>query len=142
MPREARKKGKLAAKSGARTLFLEEKFLYNNVINKYRDRKEDIMEKFLDLYERYALEGIGLVMILVLILVCIEIHRVNKIKKQMDRVIDKVASYVDAILKEDEPSKMQEIQKEEKKQNESTGRGTKEEAQTRLINSVLEEIFP
>ena len=100
------------------------------------------MEKFLDLYERYALEGIGLVMILVLILVCVEIHKINKIKKQMDTVIDKVAAYVDAILQEDEPSKMQEIQKEEKKQNESTGRGTKEEAQTRLINSVLEEIFP
>ena len=137
-----RNKGKLAAKSRVRTLFLKEKFLYNSVINKYRDRKEDIMEKFLDLYERYALAGIGLAMILVLFLLCVEIHRVNKIKKQMDKVINKVISYVDAILQEDEPSKMQEIGSEKKEDKQIEPKSSKEEVQTRLINEVLEEIFP
>lgn len=100
------------------------------------------MEKFLELYERYALEGIGLAMILVLFLLCLEIHKVNKIKKQMEKVMEKVISYVDTVLQEDEPSKYQEMKLDKTDKDEGNGKNSKEEDQTRLINAVLEEIFP
>lgn len=100
------------------------------------------MEKILELYERYALEGMGLVMILVLFLLCVEIHKVSKIKKQMEKVIDKVLNYVDAVLQEDEPSKVHEIKPERTGEEEIIIKNGKEEDQSRLINAVLEEIFP
>lgn len=100
------------------------------------------MGKFLELYERYALEGIGLVMILVLFLLCVEIHKVNKMKKQMEKVIDKVISYVDTVLQEDEPAKIREMKSDEGYGKETSEKDRKEEDQSRIINAVLEEIFP
>ncbi len=100
------------------------------------------MGKFLELYERYALEGIGLVMILVLFLLCVEIHKVNKMKKQMEKVIDKVISYVDTVLQEDEPAKISEMKSDEGYGKETSEKDRKEEDQSRIINAVLEEIFP
>ena len=99
------------------------------------------MEKFLELYEGYALEGLGIAMILVIILLAVGIHKMNKMKKQLESVIGKVVSYVDAILEEDEPFGARDIIIEEKPK-EIRLESSREEAQSRLISAVLEEIFP
>lgn len=99
------------------------------------------MERFLELYERFALEGLGVAMILVIILLAVGIHKLNKMKKQVDSVIGKVVSYVDAILEEDEPFGARDVLVEERPR-EARQENSREEAQSRLINAVLEEIFP
>ena len=91
------------------------------------------MEKILFYGQTYA-EWIIMGMLLVqLMVIFVSIHKITVIRKQLKRITDQVQDYLQVVMESEEENarKMQENR-----------RASEKEAQTQLISSVLEEIFP
>ena len=91
------------------------------------------MEKILFYGQTYA-EWIIMGMLLVqLMTIFVSIHKITAIRKQLKKITDQVQDYLQVVMESEEENarKMQENR-----------RASEKEAQTQLISSVLEEIFP
>lgn len=75
---------------------------------------------------------LGFLMVNLLFLLLI-LHKIRKIGKQLNYMADQVSDYMDTVLKSEEESA---------KESEEMSHRLEKEKQSRLISSVLEEIFP
>ena len=91
------------------------------------------MEKILFYGQTYA-EWIIMGMLLVqLMTVFVFIHKITAIRKLLKRITNQVEEYAAAVMESEEESV---------RKSEENRRASEKEAQTQLISSVLEEIFP
>ena len=91
------------------------------------------MEKILFYGQTYA-EWIIMGMLLVqLMTVFVFIHKITVIRKQLKKITDQVQEYLQVVMESEE---------ENARKLEENRRASEKEAQTQLISSVLEEIFP
>ena len=91
------------------------------------------MEKILFYGQTYA-EWIIMGMLLVqLMTVFVSIHKIAVIRKQLKKITDQVQEYLQVVMESEE---------ENARKLEEDRRASEKEAQTQLISSVLEEIFP
>ena len=91
------------------------------------------MEKILFYGQTYA-EWIIMGMLLVqLMVIFVSIHKITVIRKQLKRITKQVQDYLQVVMESEE---------ENARKMEENRRASEKEAQTQLISSVLEEIFP
>lgn len=91
------------------------------------------MEQILEFGQTYA-EWIIMGMLLVqLMAIFVSIHKITVIRKQLKRITDQVQDYLQVVMESEE---------ENARKMEENRRASEKEAQTQLISSVLEEIFP
>ena len=91
------------------------------------------MEKILFYGQTYA-EWIIMGMLLVqLMAIFVSMHKITVIRKQLKRITDQVQDYLQVVMESEE---------ENARKMEENRRASEKEAQTQLISSVLEEIFP
>ena len=91
------------------------------------------MEKILFYGQTYA-EWIIMGMLLVqLMVIFVSIHKITAISKQLKKITNQVQDYLQVVMESEE---------ENARKLEEDRRASEKEAQTQLISSVLEEIFP
>ena len=90
---------------------------------------EQILE-FGQVYSEWIIMGIALFQLIIMFLL---IHKITAIRKLLKRITKQVEEYVAAVMESEEEN----VRKSEEKR-----RASEKEAQTQLISSVLEEIFP
>ena len=91
------------------------------------------MEQILEFGQTYA-EWIIMGMLLVqLMAIFVSMHKITVIRKQLKRITDQVQDYLQVVMESEE---------ENARKLEENRRASEKEAQTQLISSVLEEIFP
>lgn len=91
------------------------------------------MEKILFYGQTYA-EWIIMGMLLVqLMAIFVSMHKITVIRKQLKRITEQVQDYLQVVMESEE---------ENARKLEENRRASEKEAQTQLISSVLEEIFP
>ena len=91
------------------------------------------MEKILFYGQTYA-EWIIMGMLLVqLMTIFVSMHKITAIRKQLKKITDQVQEYLKVVMESEE---------ENARKLEEDRRASEKEAQTQLISSVLEEIFP
>ena len=91
------------------------------------------MEKILFYGQTYA-EWIIMGMLLVqLMVIFVSIHKITAIRKQLKKITNQVQDYLQVVMESEE---------ENARKLEEDRRASEKEAQTQLISSVLEEIFP
>lgn len=91
------------------------------------------MEQILEFGQTYA-EWIIMGMLLVqLMAIFVSMHKITVIRKQLKRITDQVQDYLQVVMESEE---------ENARKMEENRRASEKEAQTQLISSVLEEIFP
>lgn len=91
------------------------------------------MEHILTIGQTYAdwiIMGILLCNLLVMFLM---VHRITTVKKQLKKITDQVEDYIRTIMENEE---------ENVRETEEKRKMSEKDAQTQLISSVLEEIFP
>ena len=71
--------------------------------------------------------------LLLIVVMCILIHKITAMRKQMTKITDSVEAYLKSIILSEE---------QEQINNASMLAHRRQEEQSRLINSVLEGIFP
>ena len=91
------------------------------------------MEQILEFGQTYAQWIIMGMLLVQLMVIFVSIHKITVIRKQLKRITDQVQDYLQVVMESEEENarKMQENR-----------RASEKEAQTQLISSVLEEIFP
>ena len=91
------------------------------------------MEQILEFGQTYA-EWIIMGMLLVqLMTIFVSMHKITVIRKQLKRITEQVQDYLQVVMESEE---------ENARKLEENRRASEKEAQTQLISSVLEEIFP
>ena len=91
------------------------------------------MEQILEFGQTYA-EWIIMGMLLVqLMAIFVSMHKITVIRKQLKKITDQVQEYLQVVRESEE---------ENARKLEENRRASEKEAQTQLISSVLEEIFP
>lgn len=91
------------------------------------------MEQILEFGQTYA-EWIIMGMLLVqLMAIFVSMHKITVIRKQLKRITEQVQDYLQVVMESEE---------ENARKLEENRRASEKEAQTQLISSVLEEIFP
>ena len=91
------------------------------------------MEKILFYGQTYA-EWIIMGMLLVqLMAIFVSMHKITVIRKQLKKITNQVQDYLQVVMESEE---------ENARKLEENRRASEKEAQTQLISSVLEEIFP
>ena len=90
---------------------------------------EQILE-FGQVYSEWIIMGIALFQLIIMFLL---IHKITAIRKLLKRITNQVEEYVVAVMESEEESV---------RKSEENRRAAEKEAQTQLISSVLEEIFP
>lgn len=123
---------KLATESSSNHLSGRQKNDYNNIEETMKE-----VQKMVQAYLEYIIlgsmfSGILLLMIMTIILGIVSL-RIRRIEIRMMKILTEVNSYIDHVVESEEM-----LQKEEKKQKIKR----QKEKENRLINSVLEEIFP
>lgn len=123
---------KLATESSSNHLSGRQKNDYNNIEETMKE-----VQKMVQAYLEYIIlgsmfSGILLLMIMTIILGIVS-RRIRRIEIRMMKILTEVNSYIDHVVESEEM-----LQKEEKKQKIKQ----QKEKENRLINSVLEEIFP
>lgn len=123
---------KLATESSSNHLSGRQKNDYNNIEETMKE-----VQKMVQAYLEYIIfgsmfSGILLLMIMTIILGIVS-RRIRRIEIRMMKILTEVNSYIDHVVESEEM-----LQKEEKKQKIKR----QKEKENRLINSVLEEIFP
>ena len=123
---------KLATESSSNHLSGKQKNDYNNIEETMKEE-----QKMVHAYLEYIIlgsmfSGILLLMIMTIILGIVS-RRIRRIEIRMMKILTEVNSYIDHVVESEEM-----LQKEEKKQKIKR----QKEKENRLINSVLEEIFP
>lgn len=91
------------------------------------------MEKILFYGQTYAQWIIMGMLLVQLMAIFVSMHKITVIRKQLKRITEQVQDYLQVVMESEEENarKMQENR-----------RASEKEAQTQLISSVLEEIFP
>lgn len=91
------------------------------------------MEQILEFGQTYAQWIIMGMLLVQLMAIFVSMHKITVIRKQLKRITDQVQDYLQVVMESEEENarKMQENR-----------RASEKEAQTQLISSVLEEIFP
>ena len=91
------------------------------------------MEKILFYGQTYAQWIIMGMLLVQLMAIFVSMHKITVIRKQLKRITKQVQDYLQVVMESEEENarKMQENR-----------RASEKEAQTQLISSVLEEIFP
>lgn len=91
------------------------------------------MEQILEFGQTYA-EWIIMGMLLVqLMAIFVSMHKITVIRKQLKKITNQVQDYLQVVMESEE---------ENARKLEENRRASEKEAQTQLISSVLEEIFP
>ena len=90
---------------------------------------EQILE-FGQVYSEWIIMGIALFQLFIMFLL---VHKITIIRKLLKRITHQVEEYVTAVMESEEESAQK---------SEENRRAAEKEAQTQLISSVLEEIFP
>lgn len=91
------------------------------------------MEQILEFGQTYA-EWIIMGMLLVqLMAIFVSMHKITVIRKQLKKITNQVQDYLQVVMESEE---------ENARKMEENRRASEKEAQTQLISSVLEEIFP
>ena len=91
------------------------------------------MEKFLFYGQTYAQWIIMGMLLVQLMVIFVSIHKITVIRKQLKRITEQVQDYLQVVMESEE---------ENARKMEENRRASEKEAQTQLISSVLEEIFP
>ena len=91
------------------------------------------MEKILFYGQTYAQWIIMGMLLVQLMTIFVSIHKITVIRKQLKRITDQVQDYLQVVMESEE---------ENARKMEENRRASEKEAQTQLISSVLEEIFP
>lgn len=100
------------------------------------------MEQILSFYHTNELTITNVFLLLILIITCIQVHKVNVIRKQIYTVAVEVKKYLICVMEEEEEQQKQMSEEDLAGQNCLQQKQEKEEEQNRLISAVLEEIFP
>ena len=90
---------------------------------------EQILE-FGQVYSEWIIMGIALFQLSIMFLL---VHKITVIRKQLKRITEQVQDYLQVVMESEE---------ENARKLEENRRASEKEAQTQLISSVLEEIFP
>ena len=90
---------------------------------------EQILE-FGQVYSEWIIMGIALFQLIIMFLL---VHKITVIRKQLKKITDQVQEYLQVVMESEE---------ENARKLEEDRRASEKEAQTQLISSVLEEIFP
>ena len=91
------------------------------------------MEKILFYGQTYAQWIIMGMLLVQLMAIFVSMHKITVIRKQLKRITDQVQDYLQVVMESEE---------ENARKMEENRRASEKEAQTQLISSVLEEIFP
>ena len=83
----------------------------------------------------YVQELIVLMQCLLVVFMMIFLHKINRLKKQMDTIVKEVTQYLSFLENEEEKGSV-----EEKRENKV--KISKEEVENHLIQAVLKEYFP
>ena len=90
---------------------------------------EQILE-FGQVYSEWIIMGIALFQLSIMFLL---VHKITVIRKQLKKITNQVQDYLQVVMESEE---------ENARKLEEDRRASEKEAQTQLISSVLEEIFP
>ena len=90
---------------------------------------EQILE-FGQVYSEWIIMGIALFQLIIMFLL---VHKITVIRKQLKKITNQVQDYLQVVMESEE---------ENARKMEENRRASEKEAQTQLISSVLEEIFP
>ena len=90
---------------------------------------EQILE-FGQVYSEWIIMGIALFQLSIMFLL---VHKITAISKQLKKITNQVQDYLQVVMESEE---------ENARKLEEDRRASEKEAQTQLISSVLEEIFP
>lgn len=91
------------------------------------------MEQILEFGQTYAQWIIMGMLLVQLMAIFVSMHKITVIRKQLKRITDQVQDYLQVVMESEE---------ENARKLEEDRRASEKEAQTQLISSVLEEIFP
>ena len=91
------------------------------------------MEKILFYGQTYAQWIIMGMLLVQLMAIFVSMHKITVIRKQLKRITNQVQDYLQVVMESEE---------ENARKLEENRRASEKEAQTQLISSVLEEIFP
>lgn len=91
------------------------------------------MEKILFYGQTYAQWIIMGMLLVQLMAIFVSMHKITVIRKQLKRITKQVQDYLQVVMESEE---------ENARKLEENRRASEKEAQTQLISSVLEEIFP
>ena len=91
------------------------------------------MEKILFYGQTYAQWIIMGMLLVQLMAIFVSMHKITAIRKQLKRITNQVQDYLQVVMESEE---------ENARKMEEDRRASEKEAQTQLISSVLEEIFP
>ena len=91
------------------------------------------MEKILFYGQTYAQWIIMGMLLVQLMTIFVSMHKITAIRKQLKKITDQVQDYLQVVMESEE---------ENARKLEENRRASEKEAQTQLISSVLEEIFP
>lgn len=91
------------------------------------------MEKILFYGQTYAQWIIMGMLLVQLMAIFVSMHKITVIRKQLKRITEQVQDYLQVVMESEE---------ENARKLEENRRASEKEAQTQLISSVLEEIFP
>lgn len=100
------------------------------------------MEQIFHIYRTYGMEILGAILILFLAISCVQIHKINVIKKRMDGIAGQVKNYLSYVMDGEEQECVPAAEASGNKTEEERQKQHQEEEQNRLISAVLEEIFP
>ena len=91
------------------------------------------MEQILEFGQTYAQWIIMGMLLVQLMAIFVSMHKITVIRKQLKRITKQVQDYLQVVMESEE---------ENTRKLEENRRASEKEAQTQLISSVLEEIFP
>lgn len=91
------------------------------------------MEQILEFGQTYAQWIIMGMLLVQLMAIFVSMHKITVIRKQLKRITEQVQDYLQVVMESEE---------ENARKLEENRRASEKEAQTQLISSVLEEIFP
>ena len=91
------------------------------------------MEQILEFGQTYAQWIIMGMLLVQLMTIFVSMHKITVIRKQLKKITNQVQDYLQVVMESEE---------ENARKLEENRRASEKEAQTQLISSVLEEIFP
>ena len=102
------------------------------------------MDRWMQYYDTYGTAALGILMCVLLLAIGMQIHRTNRIRKQIDMVTQKVLDYLNCVMMEETPEMKPDLSHTQAASLSRLAlqKRQKEELQSHLISSVLEEIFP
>lgn len=91
--------------------------------------------------QTYGVLILGAMLLVLLVSVCVLIHKTTVIRKRMDRIANEVKKYIGYVLASEDEKDAQEAEMK-KREEKAAAKRHREEQQNQVISAVLEEIFP